>query len=146
MHVHADTKEETIAATKQQSDSHSLIAELDRKFVLEEDGKGSTIVLDEGHSMRTPLCMLGGMVSPHLRKAQVIVCLNHAVHVRCDEPGLHRHLCLHAGGFHGRDLGCCGSRKCTDNCPGSSSEVCEAERGTDEQACCQAQLRMSVLT
>ena len=43
--------------------------------MLEEDGNGSESFLDEGHSMRTPLCMLGGMVSPHLRKAQVILCL-----------------------------------------------------------------------
>ena len=62
-------------ASKQPFDSHSLIADLKRRFVLEEDGNGSESFLDEGHSMRTPLCMLGGMVSPHLRKAQVILCL-----------------------------------------------------------------------
>jgi hypothetical protein len=48
--------------------SRSLIAELERKFVLADDGKGSAC--EESPSTRAPIGMLGGLVSPHLRKAQ----------------------------------------------------------------------------
>lgn len=53
------------------SDSNAIITELEQKFVLSEPTAASKCTAAEDATFRTPVQMLGGLVSPHLHQAQV---------------------------------------------------------------------------